>query len=92
MPSPVRPWNDEEVRNAFPALAQLDDGVARVYVDAPGGTQVAGRVIGRMREALVAHCANDGGVFRTSRVTEERMLAAQNLRTNRASKAEKLSG
>jgi len=70
------PWNDEEVRAAFPALAQHDAGVARIYVDAPGGTQVAGRVLGRMREALVEHCANDGGVFRTSRLTEERMLAA----------------
>src|SRR5271167_222242 len=76
MLSHVKPWNDEEVRAAFPALAQHDAGVARIYVDAPGGTQVAARVLGRMRESLVEHCANDGGVFRTSRLTEERMLAA----------------
>lgn len=71
-----RPWNEDEVRAAFPALAQRDQGVARVYVDAPGGTQVAGRVLDRMRESLVAHCANDGGAFRTSKDTESRMLAA----------------
>jgi len=66
-------WNEDEVRAAFPALGQRDDGVARIYVDAPGGTQVAARAIEGMRESLIAHCANDGGVFRTSRLTEERM-------------------
>jgi cysteine desulfurase family protein (TIGR01976 family) len=71
-----RPWNEEEVRAAFPALAQRDQGIARVYVDAPGGTQVAQRALDRMRESLVAHCANDGGVFHTSRDTESKMLAA----------------
>ena len=69
-------WNDEKVRAAFPALAQTDDGQARIYGDAPGGTQVAGRVLDRMRESMVEHCANDGGLFRTSRLAEETMLAA----------------
>jgi cysteine desulfurase family protein (TIGR01976 family) len=69
-------WSDTEVRAAFPALALRDDGQARVYMDAPGGTQVAGRVLERMREAMVDHCANDGGVFRTSRLTEQGMSAA----------------
>jgi cysteine desulfurase family protein (TIGR01976 family) len=76
MPSAALSWDETEVRAAFPALAQRDDGMARVYVDAPGGTQVAGRVLERMREALVGDCANEGGVFRTSRLTEQRMLAA----------------
>ena len=76
MPSAALSWNETEVRAAFPALAQRDNGVARVYVDAPGGTQVAGRVLELMREALIGDCANDGGVFRTSRLTEQRMLAA----------------
>jgi cysteine desulfurase family protein (TIGR01976 family) len=76
MSSSERPWDDEEVRAAFPALAQHDEGVARIYVDAPGGTQVAGRALARMHESLVEHCANDGGVFRTSRLTEDKMLAA----------------
>ena len=76
MPSSARPWNEEEVRAAFPALAQADAAVARLYADAPGGTQVAGRVLERMRESLVEHCANDGGVFRTSRLTDKHMLGA----------------
>ena len=69
-------WNEEKVRAAFPALAQTDDGQARIYGDAPGGTQVAGRVLDRMRESMVEHCANDGGLFRTSRLAEDKMLAA----------------
>jgi cysteine desulfurase family protein (TIGR01976 family) len=76
MTIPERAWDDAEVRGWFPALAQHDAGVARVYMDAPGGTQVAGIVLERMRESLIEHCANDGGVFRTSRLTEERMLGA----------------
>ncbi len=69
-------WNDAEARAAFPSLALKDGGVPRIYMDAPGGTQVAGRVLERMREAMVDHCANDGGVFRTSRLTEQAMLTA----------------
>lgn len=64
------PWSDVDVRAAFPALAICDDGLPRVYADAPGGTQVAARAIGRMREALIDYCANEGGVFRTSRLTD----------------------
>jgi cysteine desulfurase family protein (TIGR01976 family) len=69
-------WNDEEVRAAFPALALSDAGVARLYADAPGGTQVAGRVLDRMREALIDHNANEGGFFRTSVATDEGLLGA----------------
>jgi len=69
-------WDDSEARAAFPALAITDGGVPRIYMDAPGGTQVAGRVLERMREAMVDHCANDGGSFRTSRLTEQGMHAA----------------
>ena len=69
-------WDDAEARRAFPALALEDDGVPRIYMDAPGGTQVAGRVLERMREAMVDHCANDGGAFRTSRLTDQATAAA----------------
>jgi cysteine desulfurase family protein (TIGR01976 family) len=69
-------WNETEVRAAFPALAQSDQGMPRVYVDAPAGTQVAQRVLTRMHESLVEHCANDAGVFRTTRRATERMLEA----------------
>lgn len=54
------------VRSAFPALALTDDGAPRAYLDAPAGTQVANRVLERMRHAMVEACANDGGAFRTS--------------------------
>ncbi len=63
-------WNDTAVRAAFPALALQDDGIDRLYADAPGGTQVCDRAIRRMREALVDHCANEGGAFRTSQATD----------------------
>lgn len=62
-------WNDEEVRSRFPALALRDAGQARVYLDAPAGSQVPERVLERMREAMVESCANDGGHFRTSQGT-----------------------
>ena len=54
------------VRTAFPALALADAGAPRHYFDAPAGTQVAGRVIDAMRDAMLNACANDGGAFRTS--------------------------
>ncbi|WP_353217462.1 cysteine desulfurase-like protein [Sandarakinorhabdus sp.] len=56
----------DQVRAAFPALALTDDGVARLYLDAPAGTQVAGRVVDAMGHAMIAACANNGGLFRTS--------------------------
>lgn len=70
-------WNDDEVRAHFPALAIRDEGRARVYLDAPGGSQVPQRVLDRMREALVTSCANSGGHFSTSRGT--RRIAEEGL-------------
>lgn len=61
-----KPWQIDTVRAAFPALALTDAGVPRHYFDAPAGTQVAGRVIDAMRDAMLHACANDGGAFRTS--------------------------
>lgn len=57
----------DTVRAAFPALALADAGRPRVYLDAPAGTQVAGRVVEAMGHAMIDACANDGGLFRTSR-------------------------
>jgi len=67
-------WNEAQVRAEFPALSIRDDGVARIYADAPGGTQVVERALLRMREALVDFCANEGGAFRTSRATDAAVL------------------
>lgn len=69
-------WNEAEVAAAFPALALTDGGVRRSYLDAPAGTQVAGRAIERMRRALIEDCANDGGVFRTSLAADATLVAA----------------
>ncbi len=57
----------DTVRAAFPALSLADEGLPRVYLDAPAGTQVAGRVVQAMSHAMMDACANDGGLFRTSR-------------------------
>ncbi len=69
-------WHIDSVRSAFPALAITDDGVERGYFDAPAGTQVAGRVIDAMRDAMIAACANDGGAFRTSKAAGAIVVAA----------------
>ncbi len=69
-------WNDAEVRAAFPALALQDDGQPRLYADAPGGTQVAGRALDRTRQAMVEQCANEAGVFLTSQRTSQWMTTA----------------
>lgn len=70
------PWRIDAVRSCFPALALRDDGMPRVYLDAPGGSQVPGRVVERMTQALVDSCANEGGVFRTSRDSDRFMQEA----------------
>lgn len=70
------PWNIETVRAAFPSLALRDDGRPRLYLDAPAGTQVAGRAIERVRRAMLEACANDGGAFRTSVAAEALKIEA----------------
>lgn len=66
-------WDIEAVRAAFPALSLSDDGKARIYLDAPGGSQVPARVVERMSAIMLKSCANDGGAFRTS-IESERAL------------------
>jgi cysteine desulfurase family protein (TIGR01976 family) len=72
----MQTWNIEVIRAAFPALGLADEGRARVYVDAPAGTQVAGRAVERTRAAMVEACANEGGAFRTSKAAEALMAGA----------------
>jgi cysteine desulfurase family protein (TIGR01976 family) len=55
-----------EVRSRFPALADRDDGVPRIYFDNPAGTQVPQSVVDKMSECLLESNANVGGYFRTS--------------------------
>jgi len=56
----------EAIRAPFPALDVTDDGVARVYLDNPAGTQVAQRVVDAMSHCMLHASANMGGYFRTS--------------------------
>ena len=63
--------NLPEIRAKFPALNLSDDGVPRIYLDNPGGTQVAQQVLDRMHHYLVHDNANVGGPFRTSRATDD---------------------
>ncbi len=68
--------NPTEIRAQFPALQLTDDGVPRVYLDNPGGTQMPQRAIVRMSDYLVQNNANLGGAFRTSLQTEALLAEA----------------
>jgi cysteine desulfurase family protein (TIGR01976 family) len=69
-------WDIEAVRAAFPALALADEGKPRIYLDAPGGSQVPARVVERMSEVMLRSCANEGGAFRTSHDSDRIMADA----------------
>ena len=56
----------EAIRAQFPALRETDDGVARIYLDNPAGTQVPQRVVDAMSDCMLGASANLGGYFRTS--------------------------
>ncbi len=60
------PLDLSRVRAQFPSLSIDDTGRRRIYLDNPGGTQVAQPVIDRMNHYLVHNNANHGGAFRTS--------------------------
>lgn len=57
-------------RAAFPALQVTDNGRPRIYLDAPGGTQVCQRSLDRMVDYICGGTANDGGAFATSIATD----------------------
>ena len=59
-------YDIDAVRAQFPALATQDDGVRRIYLDNPAGTQVPARVAEAMSRCLLETNANVGGYFRTS--------------------------
>ncbi len=68
--------NLQDIRAQFPALGLSDEGVPRIYLDNPGGTQVAQQVLQRMHHYLVHDNANTGGPFRTSRATDDCLAQA----------------
>lgn len=69
-------YDIDAVRAEFPALHVRDGDRHRVYLDAPGGTQVCRRAIGRMVAHLESGTANAGGAFATSRATDALSRAA----------------
>ncbi len=67
----------EAVRAQFPALAVTDDGVRRIYLDNPAGTQVPARVAAAMTECLFESNANLGGYFNSSKGADKVVAAAR---------------
>ncbi len=59
------PLDLSAIRSKFPALQR-----PAVFLDNPGGTQVAQTVLDRMDAYLVEHNANHGGAFETSRLSD----------------------
>ena len=59
------------VRAQFPSLATTDNGLRRIYLDNPAGTQVPELVVQRMSECMLEGNANLGGFFRTSDLAGE---------------------
>ncbi len=64
------------VRARFPALGVTDGGRARVYFDAPGGTQACDAAIDAMAAHLRGGTANSGGAFASSVTTDAASEAA----------------
>jgi selenocysteine lyase/cysteine desulfurase len=60
------PFRPDAVRALFPSLSATDQGVRRIYLDNPAGTQVPASVVDRMSDCLLHGNANIGGFFRTS--------------------------
>ena len=56
----------ESVRSRFPALSISDNGVRRIYLDNPAGTQVPASVADAMSDCLLKANANLGGYFASS--------------------------
>src|SRR5215471_2753555 len=63
----ITPFSREE----FPALLPRRDRIAPIFLDGPAGTQVPQRVIDRMVHYLTTCNANHGGVFATSRASDQ---------------------
>jgi cysteine desulfurase family protein (TIGR01976 family) len=59
------------LRKQFPALRRTVAGRTSIYLDGPGGTQVPEGVLEAMVRYLTEYNANHGGVFSTSRESDE---------------------
>ena len=63
--------NIESCRTQFPALDRHVGGRPAVFLDGPAGTQVPHRVIDAIGDYLTKHNANHGGLFATSRESDQ---------------------
>jgi cysteine desulfurase family protein (TIGR01976 family) len=68
-----QPLDLSAIRAHFPSLSIGDDGRAPIFLDNPGGTQVAREVIDAVTEYYLNNNANHGGAFATS-VRSDAML------------------
>jgi cysteine desulfurase family protein (TIGR01976 family) len=66
----------ESCRAQFPALHRSIDGRTPIFLDGPGGTQVPQAVVDAMVRYLTTCNANHGGVFATSRDSDQVLRAA----------------
>lgn len=76
-------FNPDALRDQFPALQQLFNGMPAIFLDGPGGTQAPAVVLDAMSGYLARGSSNLGGPFATSRLAEatvhEARLAMQDL-------------
>ncbi len=70
-------FNPETVRAQFPALAMTDDGMRRIYLDNPAGTQVPSGVAEAMSRCMLSSSANLGGNFASSNDADAVVQAAR---------------
>ena len=70
-------YDIDAVRAQFPALAIQDDGLRRIYLDNPAGTQVPVGVAEAMSRCLLETNANGGGYFRTSHDSDAIVASAR---------------
>jgi cysteine desulfurase family protein (TIGR01976 family) len=65
----------DSVRAQFPALSKRVNGLPAVFFDGPAGTQVPQRVLDAIVRYLTEMNANHGGLFATSRESDELLQA-----------------
>lgn len=70
------PYDVDAIRARFPAMDVRDDGLPRIYLDNPAGTQVPRCVVEAVSDCLVRTNANLGGCFATSRAADALVLEA----------------
>jgi cysteine desulfurase family protein (TIGR01976 family) len=71
------PLDIEAVREAFPALQRVHEGVPVAYFDGPGGTQVPRVVTEAMTDYLLRHNANTHWAYPTSIETDTLIWSAR---------------